>query len=929
MIEAIKGNNYNTYGILNHSNGIVQSEQKVENGASFDIQKILSQIENYTYTDQDIAAVDKALVDDITKQLDISEEDVYELYKRGLDLEQLHLNEIAYYKGVSVQNEINEEAHEEEKDASLAEKIEVIKNSSDSMYLYALTSKEPITIDNLYKNSYKGEYKKSITDYLKDDVSNVLRLNGVEENQSSQWATGLLMMHDMGVNVANINKLQNMQAAVSALDPEHVGNLSGDDELIKEEQMQYQPEYVDRITDELGMVTDEHIEKLIEEGKEININELRESIHKNVDKALHDNHNVGQEQMNDEGESNGPSDKEYVTPEQVETVKKQILQITTKLTVEAAQRISSQMPLESSSLAAVANALKQMEMDLAAEALTQAGVVPSEENVAIVMDTMSVKNDMSVSFNQTVQIQLETDETAQLNEIQTALAKYEANETPVEKRFGETVATVEGQIEHLLLSQGIEATPENILAAKALIANNMEVTAAQISNMQEVVTKLNTFLDDFTPAMAAQMIKEGINPYYASVNDILGFMGDQKLEGLKNSIAETIVNMQAQGEIDESQKEGLIGLYRIIQSVTNNKAAVMGYLYKNDLSLTVENLQMASKYIMGKKRISVSVDDSFGELQDLNYENQTAKQLLKESSEASKKMQEIINSLEEMALPITDENISKISKISAMLYPYIKEQFKKEMGRFDGLNTLPSSFLEKLETVSQVQPEVIENMLSQEMPLTVANIYWMDQITKNPELYSELLDANGMLKEDLPKDLEELEEILTKAQEEAQVNKEEATLQGDVNAYRRYKQLEEVVSFQRQRIEKEGMYQIPFMIDGERRLINLYVYPDDKGNNVAKDDNHLKAVISYETKHLGGVKAYVEIKDEQIGFKIEAEKPESTKAFSEQLQVLVDRLQDIGYHTGYSEFVGVMQESDKMSEKVNYKHEDSSFEEII
>lgn len=927
MIEAIKGDNYNTYGILNHPSGVVQSGQKVENSASFDIQKILSQIENYTYTDQDVAAVDKILVDELTKQLDISEQDVYELYKRGMDLEQLHLNEIAYYKGVSENHEVEEEGQKEEQDASLAEKIEVIKNGSDSMYLYALTSKEPITINSLYKNSYKGEYKKSITNYIKEDVSNVLRLNGVEENKSSQWATGLLMMHDMGVNVANINKLQNMQAAVSALDPEHMGSLSGEDELIKEEQVQYKPEYVERITDELGMVTDEHIEKLIEEGKEININELRESIHKNVDKALHDNQNTSHQQMADEGNETG--DKTYVAPEQVEAVKKQILQITTKLTVEAAQRISSQMPLESSSIASVANALKQMEMDLAAEALTQAGVTPSEENMAIVMDTMSVKNDMSLSFNQTIQIQLESDETAQLNEIQTALAKYEANETPVEKRFGETVATVEGQIEHLLLSQGIEVTPENVLAAKALIANNMEVTAAQLSNMQEIVTKLNTFLDDFTPAMAAQMIKEGINPYYASVNDILSFMGDQKLEGLKNSIAETIVDMQAQGEIDESQKEGLIGLYRIIQGVTNNKAAVMGYLYKNELGLTVENLQMASKYVAGKKRISVSVDDNFGELQDLNTSSQTAKELLEESSQNSKKMQEIIKSLEEMALPITDENISKVSKISAMLYPYIKEQFKKEMGRFDGLNTLPSSFLEKLETVSHVQPEVIENMLSQEIPLTVANIYWMDQMTKNPELYTELLDANGMLKEDLPKDLEELEEILTKAQEEAQVNKEEATLRGDVNAYRRYKQLEEVVNFERQRIEKEGVYQIPFMIDGERRLINLYVYPDDKSGAVAKDDHHLKAVISYETKHLGSVKAYVEIQNEQIGFKIEAEKPESTKAFSEQIQVLVDRLQDIGYHTGYSEFVGVTKENDKTSERINYKHEDSNFEEII
>lgn len=936
MIEGIKESSYGNYAIANQQIK-VNIKEKVAEPTRLDIQEILSQIEKYTYTEQDKNEVDSSVLKSIKEQLGLKEEDIYELYKRGIDLEALNIQEVTYRSAVRKKtlsmegrsNEDNIQGGVADKEKSIEEKVEVIKKQNDNMYLYALTNKNSITINSLYESNFKGNFKKGISQYTKEEVDHVLGMNGLEQNSGNVWAANLLMMYDMGVSEQSVKRLQNMQSAISSLDIQQSGSLSGEDELIKDGQVQYKPEYVNKITDELGMVTDEHIEKLIEEGKEININELRESIHKNASEAL------GEHESGDFYQQNGAegSSEEVLgeviikLSEQVEDVKKQIHQIRTKLTVEAAQKISVQMPVESSHLAEVANALQQMEQEEAIEALNALQISITNENVEALKEVMAVTKEMSHYFMQTVQIEVDTDGQASLREIEGALSAYSANETPVEKRFGETIAKVQGQIKELLESQGIEVSQVNMEAAKALITNQMEVNETNIESIQEVVIKLNAFLDEMTPIQAATLIKEGINPYEASVNELLSWMGNRKVEGLKNSVAETIVAMEESGQINEEQKEGMIGLYRILQGVSHQKEEVLGYLYKNNLPLTIENLQIAVQYAMGKKHIEVTVNDAFGELESLTYEKQNAKEMIENSMSQSNKRLESIKILENMELPITEESVHRMTKMSALLYPYIKEQFKKDLGKFDGMSTLPESFLEKLESVQNAKPELVESMIEQKIPLTLSNIYWMDKITKDSSLYGTLLDDKGLLREGLPSDLEELQELLNGLESGAKRQKEEATLTGDLQEYRSYKQIEEVVHFQRMRIENEGLYQIPFMIEGERKLINLYLHKEDTDAAEAAD-THLKAVITYKTKYLGEVKAYLELKGDTIGYRVESETQTGTETLRSHGEALLEKLVSIGYNVQYSEFVDTRIE-DNTKTQVSYKYEESSFEEII
>ena len=937
MLQQIKEVGYSTYTPIGIQKTMENSKKMVET-ESFRLQEMLDQIKEYTYTEEDTKQVDKEVVDELKNQFDLKEEDIYELHKQGFNLEYLLIDDRSSYKEIENSYTLKREREDVKKKENavqkVSDKITVIQQASDSMYLNALISKEPITINSLYANNFKGHLKKISTNFSQADVGSVLQMNALSSNEGNTWAAKMLMSCGMDVSKQDVLKLQNIKATVAALEPEI--EVDGNKELLKNNEVQYEPYQIDRITDDLGMVTDEHIEKLIEEGKDINITHLRESIYKNTEAILKEQQlarPVGLEVQEVHFEEAQSVDSAEVLQDQevipvgqvVAEVKDQINQIRAKLTLEAAQKISGKLPLESAELSAVAKELQQLQKEKVIVALKQVGLEVNEAHIAETAEVLDTVTAMKRYPMETLQVELNSEEAIVLADIKSALNAYSENETPVDKRFGETIKKVEGQIEGFLEEQDIEVTAETIKAAKALITNGMEVNSEHIESVLEIVTKLNTFLEEMTPIQVATYIKEGMNPYYASVDTLLNWMSTEKLEGLKVSIAETIVALDEQKQINSQQKETMIGLYRILQGVTKHQEEVIGYLFKNNLPLTIEKLQEAIRYIQDKNHIEVNVSDEFGELEDLRYDKQSAKDLINEKSEQTNKTVQFIKQLEEMELPVSESNINKLSKISALLYPYIREQFKKEIGSFDGLATLPKRFLEKLETVQNAAPELIERMIEQKVPLTLSNIYWMDKIVHEPTVYGELLNEAGMMKEELPEHLDEIEEKLLRLEEAAKAQQEVATLSGDLLKYKQYKQLEEVSHLQRQLIDKEGLYQIPFIINGEQKLVNLYVHQES--HQSIETRQHTKAIISYQTKHLGMVKAYIEIKGDNLGYRVEGENDSITNRLKAHGETLMNLLNQIGYNIEYTAYVA--EEESDMVTKVPLKSGNSNFEEMI
>lgn len=353
----------------------------------------------------------------------------------------------------------------------------------------------------------------------------------------------------------------------------------------------------------------------------------------------------------------------------------------------------------------------------------------------------------------------------------------------------------------------------------------------------------------------------------------------------------------------------------------------MGYLFKNNLPLTLEKLQEATKYMGNKGIIETAIDDSFGEIQELKITDQTARMMLKESHEQINKGIDIIKMLEQMELPITQQNIEKLQKVSALLYPLIKEEFKKEFGKFEGMDTLPKSFLEKLETIKKVDPQVVSYMLKEGITLSVSNIYWTDKILKNPETYKEILKEGGMLRENLPQSFDGFEEDLDRQEEEAFLNKEAALEKGNLLEYRVYKQIEEMAHLQKELSVKDGVYQIPFLIQGEEKMVHLYF--NKKKNSIESEESAMTAVMTYNTKNLGTITAYIQFKEDSINYKIQGETGNMTQKLQEDSGFLNDLLGQLGYLVKSSTYSSFEDHQEISHQPSLIKRGESAFEEII
>lgn len=925
MIEGIGKTAYEAYNTITNqvTAKAYEEEQKTP---VFNIQEILKEIGEYTYSQEEKGTINEKLLTNLQKKFDIEEEEIYKLKNAGFDLEKLYIEDYSGYEAVGKVNSVSKTRVATKSTDQLNEKIDTIKKQNDNMYLYALTSNKTVTINSLYESNFKGNFKKTNKSYTKDDITNVLQMNGLASTKGNQWAANMLVTHGMDVNKQGVVKLQNIQAAINSLEKGEEAKKAQEDleqnkqvgerPLIKDEQVAYDYAAIKKIKDDLGAVTDADIEELVTEDKEITITNLREVLYRNTEIALKGTASKTEEVG------------EVVTKEEVKEIKDQIGQIRAKLTTEAAQKISEKLPLESSQLSEVVQELTAIEDHMVMEAIKNADLEPTEENVEIIKDVIAVRENILENKELVVEVEVQAEEEATLKEIQTALLAYGENESVAERRFGESIQTVADQITQVLEAQGIEVTEETIQAAKALILNNQEITEEKIQDTLNITIKINTFLEEMTPTQAAILIKEGLNPYEASIDTILDWISKEKIDTLKNSVAESIVALEEKKMVSSEQKGVMIGLYRIMQAVSKNKEEVIGYLYKNELPLTVEKLQEAAKYIGSKSHIEVGIDDDFGVLEDTQITAKTAKTLIEENREHIAKSLDIVKLLEDMALPITEDSIEKLKKINAVLYPFIKEQFKQALGKFEGMSTLPKSFLDKLDYIKGVDGKVIETMLTEEIPLTISNIYWMDKIHKDPGIYAEILEQKGLLKEEIPSRLEEVKEELESLQKEVKQQKEIAIDTGDILSYKNYKQIEEAVNLQKELMDKSGHYQIPFLINGQEKLINLYINKD--ASHKQDDTKGLKAVISYETNNMGTVEAHIDIREDKIGYKIKGETAEATarlKQNSEQLEKLIN---NIGYFVKYSEYQELKIENEAaVSSTATVRIGDSDFEEIV
>lgn len=259
---------------------------------------------------------------------------------------------------------------------------------------------------------------------------------------------------------------------------------------------------------------------------------------------------------------------------------------------------------------------------------------------------------------------------------------YETMSTKVRSDMGDSVkAAVNNSAESILAEIGMEYNEANVRAVRILAYNNMEMTAENVNQVKNVDSILNNLMDNMTPQVVYDMIKEGINPMETDISDLNAYVSETYgIQDETVKYSEFLYKLEHTEEITAQERSQYIGIYKMFHMFRKDAGKAIGALVNQNEEVNLKNLVMAvnsrKKYDMD---VTLDVDAGMSQISgNVQYFENLFSQLgktvtpqgLKKASEDGEKLDEI--SLEKMA-----ELMEKYSKEDEKM----KEQYYQETVR--------------------------------------------------------------------------------------------------------------------------------------------------------------------------------------------------------------------------------------------------------
>lgn len=821
--------------------------------------------------------------------------------------------------------------------AYLAKEIEALKQEEkDYVYIHAIKSKEPITLESLMLFNKKGSFPLSHMNYSDLEKERLLKQNQVEVNPSSLKALNKLLKYGEDVSKTAIAQIENLESVIEGLalpESETTYEAYTKTPLIKDKHVLYKDKDMQEIIDDLTAVTEEDLYNLHKAGKDISINTIREMLHKNTSKVLNTNKKIVAKQMVNSKEFN-PQEAPLETDKTIEANKvlaidldkqvtltqKDIQIIAKKLTVETAQRISAKMPLESSSLSKIAAELLKQENDGVENALKQVGLDVIEENKQLLLN---IKNELELINNHKVILSVqETSTQIPLIKLGDFIQEYEANALIPEQKYGDSVEKIEESIKSFLKAENLPLTHNLIELSKGLLKNQLTLDKDLIEMSLPMLEKINTFLEEMTPLRIARFMKNYGSPLNFSIDELMVKISDEKLPKMKATLAEAILALEKNKEITSVQKEGLLGFYNILNALDHSKDEILGYLIKNNLKVTLENIDRARNYLGKQTVIDKHLDSSYGALDEMK-ENNNARTLILKAEEANEAFKKLSQQFAKEVVVMKEDQ--ELNHFKSMLYPLLKKAFKKEFGNFEQKAMLSTDFQEMIKEVQNVSPEILKCLKEKNIPMTINNIYLAKQFMENPTAFEDLIKKTKLNDEWIPSSLDEIQSLIELSKKEEEEKALVAIHQEDLPTYRDGKEFVHVLEFEQYVLNEEGFYHIPFMLNGEMKMIDLFLPKKEDTKDYEKDG--MKALLKYESKEYGDILVYFLVKEDAISYTISHQSDDFASDIS--LEEINLALGNLGYTIHKNSLESKIEHHYDTFEKECFMRGESLFEERI
>lgn len=550
------------------------------------------------------------------------------------------------------------------------------------------------------------------------------------------------------------------------------------------------------------------------------------------------------------------------------TAHRQLEELRLKMTWEASYALAKQdIHLRTRELTEVVDALREQEQNYYKEQFQSMGMTPTKDSIQLAADTNRTLQELpylpasalgAVLLKSSYVFSLEalhTEGTLALRRLSATangnpLNSYETLMTQPRRDMGDSIQKAFRNVDDLLTEQDLPLTEDNRRAVRILGYNQMEITTDAVSQIKAADAQVQELMQNLTPSVVLHLIRDGRNPLNMPVNELNALVQDYVQEaGItdEDTYSEFLQKLDRKHHISNEERQGYIGIYRLLNKVAKSDGKDIGTLVRNGQGITLQNLLSAHRSNRASG-MDWSLDDSFGGIDATVSEPTIDQQILTGISANADYQSRLAGKLLHRLSPdMIDSMVEEAANGTTLeeFYDTIQNQLTEPI--IDAETAAENQTDTQATADLLLQPE-LELLSMNRQQLTDAAAF-MNQWNIFPSMTNLLMAANIQAKgnrtfqllseqelptasaEDLVNHLtskEDMEQAYGKLEEDVTNAIHEADSTGVITA-KDIQALKQIRSGLRimEKMSRSEQYEIPFSIDGTLNIIHLSVIRDE------------------------------------------------------------------------------------------------------
>lgn len=482
---------------------------------------------------------------------------------------------------------------------------------------------------------------------------------------------------------------------------------------------------------------------------------------------------------------------------------------------------------------------------------------------------------------------------------------YETMSTKARSDMGDSVkAAMKNSGESILNDMGYEVNETNLRAVRILAYNSMEMSDDNLAQVKALDSMLNQLMDNMTPQVTYDMIKQGINPMEASVEELNQYINanyDKQDATVKYS--EFLYKLERQENLSDEERSQYIGIYKMFHMFKKDGGKAVGALLNQNAELSLKNLVMA---VQSEKRygmdVSLDVDAGMAAVEgNTQYFENLFRSLEKSISPAALKAAQDEVAGNDGNGTGAGMNLEEVTmEHLAELMEKYRAQDEADKAEYYQHN------MDEMKNFRDIEDSVMRLLTDYQMPVTFYNMMAATQLSAGAKFFQNLQEQNDskvndamshMLErmedeESMDQAYEELQNVVKQASEDA-IEQTDAPTYLDMN---QWKMIGKTVNLMGE-LGRRKQYFIPFETKDGVGSIRLKLVSDS--------DNAGRMEMSFETKTLGNVYALVQMDGNKASGYMVTDRTEAEDMLIANVDKLRESLEDLGitecdFKVGYS-----------------------------